>query len=56
MARLKKRKLHMDSVQAYASCICIASVCTCSCGHYDNKEAVYDTYFWKYATTDNIQA
>ncbi|HBK85924.1 MAG TPA: hypothetical protein DDZ53_07845 [Firmicutes bacterium] len=31
MARLRKKKLHIDSVEAYA-CVCIWSPCVCHCG------------------------
>jgi len=30
LARLRKKKLHMDSVEAYA-CMCVWSACVCTC-------------------------
>jgi hypothetical protein len=32
MLRLTKKQSHLDSIEAYASCYCMAQVCSCVCG------------------------
>lgn len=57
MARLQRKNLHMDSVQAYASCVCIASICPCDCGgKQEYVRATNNNFdFWQDAVVESMQ-